>query len=92
MELKKPISDELEFKASLTQDGVEINANGSIVSFVSKSDTETKILGSVVINGTSHTFQNLNDVLKNKSLIIACTPTLDNTNTADIALTIEITN
>ena len=87
-ELKKPISDEVEFKVTLTND----NYHRAIAGFYSKSDTENKMLGTVKINGPSQTFKNLDDTLKNSSLLITAEPTLDTTSTSDYVLTIEITN
>lgn len=86
--MKKPISDEVEFKVTLTND----NYHRAVAGFYSKSDTENKMLGTVKINGPSQTFKNLDDTLKNSSLLITAEPTLDTTSTSDYVLTIEITN
>ena len=88
LELKKPISDEVEFKVTLTND----NYNMAIASFMSKSDTGLKKLADVRINGPSYTFKNLDDTLKNSSLVISAEPTLDTTSTSDYVLTFEIIN
>lgn len=88
LELKKPISDEVEFKVTLTND----NYKKSVVAFNSISDTENKILAQVRINGPSYTIKNLDDTLKNSSLIISANPLLDTTSTSDYVLTIEIIN
>lgn len=88
LELKKPISDEVEFKVTLTND----NYRRAAAVFNSESDTGTKLLGTVRINGPSYTFKNLDDTLKNSSLLITTEPTLDTTSTSDYVLTFEIMN
>ena len=88
MELKKPISDEVEFKVTLTNDNYHLSA----AAFMSKSDTENKMLANVKINGPSYTFKNLDDTLKNSKLLISAEPTLDTTSTSDYVLTFEIIN
>lgn len=88
LELKKPISDEVEFKVTLTND----NYHMAVAGFFSKSDTGIKKLADVSINGPSYTFKNLDDTLKNSSLLISAEPTLDTTSTSDYVLTIEIIN
>ena len=88
LELKKPISDEVEFKVTLTNDNYHLAAAG----FFSKSDTGLKKLADVRINGPSYTFKNLDDTLKNASLFITAEPTLDTTSTSDYVLTFEIIN
>lgn len=86
--MKKPISDEVEFKVTLTNDNYHLAS----AAFMSKSDTGLKKLADVKINGPSYTFKNLDDTLKNSKLLIATEPTLDTTSTSDYVLTIEITN
>lgn len=94
--LKKPISNELVFKATLTQGGVEINAHGTEASFIAVDEADksnNKLLGNAPINGDTITLTNLNDALTDKKLVLSYTNTsLDTTNTSDIVLTIEITN
>lgn len=88
LELKKPISDEVEFKVTLTNDNYHLASAG----FFSKSDTGIKKLADVRINGPSYTFKNLDDTLKNSKLLISAQPTLDTTSTSDYVLTFEIIN
>lgn len=88
LELKKPISDEVEFKVTLTND----NYNLSAAAFNSKSDTGIEKLADVRINGPSYTFKNLDDTLKNSKLLITAEPKLDTTSTSDYVLTFEIIN
>lgn len=88
LELKKPISDEVEFKVTLTN----YNYHGSVLGFMTKSDTGIKKLADVRINGPSYTFKNLDDTLKNSSLFISTQPILDTTSTSEYVLTIEIIN
>ena len=88
LELKKPISDEVEFKVTLTNDNYHLSAAG----FFSKNDTGLKQLATVKINGPSYTFKNLDDTLKNSLLLITAEPTLDTTSTSDYVLTFEIIN
>lgn len=96
MGLKKPISNELVFKATLTQGGVEIVDNTKKVKFIALDESNlqaSSLLGSIYVNKDSITLKNLNDVLTDKTFVVDYTcMNLDATNTADIVLTIEITN
>ena len=94
--LKKPISNELVFKATLIQGGVEIDDNTKKVKFIALDESNpsaSSLLGSIYVNKDSITLKNLNDVLTDKVLVVDYTcMNLDSTNTSDIVLTIEITN
>ena len=94
--LKKPISNEVVFKATLKQEGVEINAHGSESNFIAVDEADGSnniLLGNAPINGNTITLTNLNDVLTDKILCLTYSYSrLDTTNTSDIVLTIEITN
>lgn len=96
MGLKKPISNELVLKATLTQGGVKIEDNTKKVKFIALDESNpssSSLLGSIYVNKDSITLNNLNDVLTNKTFVVDYTcMNLDTTNTADIVLTIEITN
>ena len=94
--LKKPISNEVVFKATLKQEGVEINAHGTESNFIAVDEADGSnniLLGNAPINGNTITLTNLNDVLTDKILCLTYSNSrLDTTNTSDIVLTIEITN
>ena len=94
--LKKPISNEVVLKATLKQEGVEINAHGTESNFIAVDESDesnNKLLGNAPINGDTITLTNLNDALTDKILYFTySTANLDTTNTSDIVLTIEITN
>lgn len=94
--LKKPISNEVVLKATLKQEGVEINANGTESNFIAIDEADSSnniLLGNALINGDTITLTNLNDVLTDKILCLTYSNSqLDTTNTSDIVLTIEITN
>lgn len=94
--LKKPISNEVVLKATLKQEGVEINAHGTESNFIAVDEADSSnniLLGNAPINGDTITLTNLNDVLTDKILCLAYSNArIDTTNPADIVLTIEITN
>ena len=94
--MKKPISNEVVLKATLKQEGVEINAHGTESNFIAVDESDASnniLLGKAPINGDPITLTNLNDVLTDKILSLSYSNTrLDTTNTSDIVLTIEITN
>lgn len=94
--MKKPISNEVVLKATLKQEGVEINAHGTEANFIAVDEADShnnKLLGNAPINGDTITLANLNDVLTDKILSLAYSNAqLDTTNTSDIVLTIEIIN
>ena len=96
LDFKKPISNEVVLKATLKQEGVEINAHGTESNFIAVDEADASnniLLGNAPINGDTITLTNLNDVLTDKILCLTySTSYLDTTNTSDIVLTIEITN
>lgn len=86
--MKLPIKDNIEIKTTCYQGDVEIG-NTDELSFISDSTD----IGTAIFNGPPITIQNTNDLLTTGFVGMTYSINdIDNTNTSDIVVTIEITN
>ena len=86
--MKLPIKDNIEIKTTCYQGDVEIG-NTDELSFVSGSTG----IGDAIFNGPPITIQNTNDLLTTGYIGMTYSINdIDNTNTSDIVVTIEIIN
>lgn len=89
--LKIPIANDLKIKVTVKQGEVDLTTAYNLSFYNSSSSYEA--IGEAPINGAAITLTNLNDVLTDGKLYFNyMADNLDNTNTADIVLTIEIIN
>lgn len=86
--MKLPIKDNIEIKTTCYQGDVEIG-NTDELGF----DSDSTTIGTAIFNGPPITIQNTNDLLTTGYMAMDYSINdLDNTNTSDIVVTIEITN